>query len=78
MKLHEEMKKSFENSMEIMPNEEETEQTIRQVYEETGYVLDTHTAVGKAVYEKYKKRHRTIQRRLLLQQQVPSNLREVS
>lgn len=34
-------------------NEDETLETIRTVYRETGYVLDTHTAVGINVYEKY-------------------------
>ena len=28
---------------------------IREIYEETGYVMDTHTAVAASVYEKYKK-----------------------
>lgn len=35
-------------------NQEETAQTIRRLYEETGYVIDTHTAVAAAVYQKYK------------------------
>ncbi|MFZ5899539.1 MAG: threonine synthase [Bacillota bacterium] len=35
-------------------SDDETLKTIRKVYEDTGYVLDTHTAVGKAVYEWYK------------------------
>lgn len=34
-------------------DEEETAQRIRQMYENTGYVLDTHTAVASAVYRKY-------------------------
>lgn len=33
--------------------EAEDAATIRRIYEETGYVLDTHTAVAAAVYEKY-------------------------
>lgn len=53
--ITEEMKEKLREFYGNYANEEETEQTIRQVYEETGYVLDTHTAVGKAVYEKYKK-----------------------
>ena len=32
--------------------EEETAQTIRRVYEKTGYIMDTHTAVASCVYEK--------------------------
>lgn len=35
--------------------EEEMALRIRELYESTGYVLDTHTAVASAVYEKYKK-----------------------
>ena len=35
-------------------SEEETAAEIRRVYEKTGYVLDTHTAVASSVYGKYK------------------------
>ncbi|MCI8635037.1 MAG: threonine synthase [Eubacterium sp.] len=35
--------------------EDETAQHIRNLYEETGYVMDTHTAVAAAVYAKYRK-----------------------
>ena len=34
-------------------SEEETAVRIREMYENTGYVLDTHTAVASAVYRKY-------------------------
>ncbi len=34
-------------------DERETADTIRSLYEETGYVLDPHTAVAAAVYRKY-------------------------
>ena len=34
-------------------DEKETADRIRQMYENTGYVLDTHTAVASAVYQKY-------------------------
>lgn len=33
----------------------ETAEFIRNLYEKTGYVIDTHTAVAAGVYEKYKK-----------------------
>ncbi|WNV56773.1 threonine synthase [Oscillospiraceae bacterium NTUH-002-81] len=36
-------------------SEEETKARIAAVYGDTGYVMDTHTAVGSAVYEKYRK-----------------------
>lgn len=34
-------------------NEQETAQTIRNLYEKTGYVIDTHTAVASCVLRKY-------------------------
>ena len=35
-------------------SEEETGEAIHDLYEKTGYVMDTHTAVAKSVYEKYR------------------------
>lgn len=35
-------------------SEAETAQTIKALYEKTGYVIDTHTAVAACVYNKYK------------------------
>lgn len=35
-------------------DEKETAARIKSMYENTGYVLDTHTAVASAVYQKYK------------------------
>lgn len=35
-------------------SEEETAAVIRRLYENTGYILDTHTAVASGVYNKYK------------------------
>lgn len=34
-------------------DEQETAKRIKDMYESTGYVLDTHTAVASAVYQKY-------------------------
>ena len=34
--------------------EAETSETIKDLYEKTGYVIDTHTAVAACVYNKYK------------------------
>lgn len=34
-------------------DEKETSQRIKEMYENTGYILDTHTAVASAVYKKY-------------------------
>lgn len=36
-------------------SEAETAETIKQLYEETGYVIDTHTAVAATVLHKYRK-----------------------
>ena len=33
--------------------EQETFDTIRNIFEKTGYLMDTHTAVASAVYSKY-------------------------
>ena len=35
-------------------SERETAAAIKKIYEDCGYVIDTHTAVAAAVYEKYK------------------------
>lgn len=35
-------------------SEAETLETIRDLYEKTGYIIDTHTAVAAGVYKKYK------------------------
>ena len=34
--------------------EEECAQNIKKVYDKTGYVMDTHTAVAAVAYDKYK------------------------
>lgn len=36
-------------------SEAETAETIKKLYEKTGYIIDTHTAVATAVYQKYQK-----------------------
>ena len=36
-------------------SEEETAEEIRNLYEKTGYIIDTHTAVATGVYHKYLK-----------------------
>ena len=35
-------------------DDKETKETIRNVFEQDGYIMDTHTAVAKAVYDSYK------------------------
>lgn len=52
--ISEEMKSRLEDFIGGYAGEAEVAQTIRDVYEKTGYVIDTHTAVATTVYEKYK------------------------
>lgn len=53
--ITEEMKGKLQEFYGNYASEEETAQMIKHMYEETGYVLDTHTAVAASVYEKYVK-----------------------
>jgi len=53
--ISDEMKKQLESFVGGYASEAETAERIKAVYENTGYVMDTHTAVASAVYEKYKK-----------------------
>lgn len=48
--MREELKDFYGN----YADESETADAIRAIYEDTGYVIDTHTAVAAAVYKKYK------------------------
>ena len=49
-----EMKAKLADFYANYASEEETAAIIKKIYEETGYVMDTHTAVAASVYEKYK------------------------
>ncbi|MCI6859170.1 MAG: threonine synthase [Eubacterium sp.] len=49
-----EMREQMKDFCGNYATEEETAQTIRETYEKTGYVIDTHTAVAAAVYKKYR------------------------
>ena len=49
-----EMKEQLSDFYGNYASEEKTAQTIRRLYQDTGYVIDTHTAVAAAVYETYK------------------------
>ncbi len=51
-----EMKKQLQDFVGGWADEEKTAAEIKQVYENAGYVMDTHTAVASAVYRDYKKR----------------------
>lgn len=49
-----EMKEQLVDFYGNYASEAETAETIKKIYEDCGYVIDTHTAVAAAVYEKYK------------------------
>lgn len=58
-------------------SEEETAEAIRTLYEKTGYILDTHTAVAQVYMENIKQRQRMTRPQLSLHlQQVRSNSAE--
>ena len=48
-----EMKKELEGFYGNYASEQETAETIKDLYEKTGYIIDTHTAVAAGVYHKY-------------------------
>lgn len=54
--LTEEMKARLESFAAGYASQEQTSETIKAVYNDTGYVLDTHTAVASYVSEEYKRR----------------------
>ncbi len=51
--ITEEMKEKLADFYGGYASETETLAKIKDVYEKTGYVIDTHTAVAEAVYDKY-------------------------
>ena len=51
--ITEEMKKKLESYSGGFASEQETADKIKSLYEKTGYVIDTHTAVAAVVYDKY-------------------------
>lgn len=53
-KITDEMKKELEDFYGGYASEEETTQVIKEIYDKTGYIIDTHTAVAAKVYKKYK------------------------
>ncbi|MCI6553743.1 MAG: threonine synthase [Lachnospiraceae bacterium] len=53
--ITEEMKAQLGEFYGNYASEQETADTIRTLYERTGYVIDTHTAVASCVYGKYVK-----------------------
>ena len=51
--ITEEMKEQLASFFGGYASEKETAEKIKDLYEKTGYVLDTHTAVAAVVYDKY-------------------------
>lgn len=49
-----EMKEKLTDFYGNYTSEKETGEAIKKLYEDTGYVIDTHTAVAAGVYDKYK------------------------
>ena len=49
-----EMKENLKDFYGNYTSEAETQAVIKNIYEDTGYVIDTHTAVAAGVYKKYK------------------------
>ncbi|MCR4693708.1 MAG: threonine synthase [Pseudobutyrivibrio sp.] len=49
-----EMKDHLDSFFGGYTTEDETAQTIKNLYEKTGYIIDTHTAVAAHVYNQYK------------------------
>lgn len=62
--ITEEMKQFMKDFHAGYADMEENAVEIRRIYEDTGYLVDTHTGVAASVYEKYKNetgdRHKTI------------------
>lgn len=52
-----EMKEQLKDFYGNYATEAETAMVIKEVYEETGYIMDTHTAVAAAVYKKYQEEY---------------------
>lgn len=52
--ITDDMKKELADFYGNYASEAETAETIRNVYESDGYIMDTHTAVAATVYNKYK------------------------
>ena len=53
--ISDEMRKQLADFYGNFASEEETAAAIRGLYQATGYVIDTHTAVAASVYQKYEK-----------------------
>ena len=52
--ISEEMKENLSDFAAGYASEEQVKKTIHDVYQNTGYVMDTHTAVAASVYQEYR------------------------
>ena len=52
--ITDEMKKNLYQFYGNFADSEEVSEIIRKMYDEDGYIIDTHTAVAVSVYDKYK------------------------
>ena len=52
--ITDEMKAQLSDFYGNYTSEAETAEVIKKLYEDTGYIIDTHTAVAAGVYDKYK------------------------
>ena len=53
--ITEDMKANLDSFVGGFATEEETAAAIKRIYENDGYVIDTHTAVAASVYDSYRK-----------------------
>ena len=62
--ISDDMKAQLKEFVGGYATEDEVKQTIHDIYKETGYVMDTHTAVAAPVYQAYRKEskdeHKTV------------------
>lgn len=61
--ITDEMKNQLSDFYGNYANEKETTEKIQELYDSTGYVIDTHTAVASCVYDKYKKETKDVKDR---------------
>ncbi|MCR5581512.1 MAG: threonine synthase [Pseudobutyrivibrio sp.] len=52
--ITDDMKSALDTFYGNYASEEETGETIKDLYDKTGYIIDTHTGVASCVYNKYK------------------------
>ncbi|MCI5648865.1 MAG: threonine synthase [Fusicatenibacter sp.] len=64
--ITEEMRFSLEDFYGNYASEKETAAAISKMYGDTGYVIDTHTAVASAVYEKYKEETKDLETKTVI------------